>query len=276
MRPITPPKFIWDPIAHDDIDGSWPKKQAYYQTWDIMKVDDIHGSKPRSLTGTWATWFNNIDYRDVTHAHFKTKRHCDPLNPSYKVRDEDGQVIDIGQIDGNAPAAIPKRETGPISLSLKTDDIVGAQSSSKGMGVFAHREWKHFRKTNTCHDIEGTTASSLQKAPKTKRVSNPLEPNYVAPGDVEYKGADRHMMDWLGEAYPPKKERVARKPPTFPDMKPEKTFQGQITDKDQLNKNRNQFYGQEGAGPNIDVNKLYQAKAAHQGSAPGVPEEIQN
>ena len=59
-------------------------------------------------------------------------------------------------------------------------------------------------------------------------------------------------------------------------MKPEKTFQGQITDKDQLNKNRNQFYGQEGAGPNIDVNKLYQAKAAHQGSAPGVPEEIQN
>ena len=32
MRPITPPKFIRDAISHDDIEGSKPKKQAYYQT----------------------------------------------------------------------------------------------------------------------------------------------------------------------------------------------------------------------------------------------------
>lgn len=32
MRPITPPKFIKDSISHDDIDGSRPKKQAYYET----------------------------------------------------------------------------------------------------------------------------------------------------------------------------------------------------------------------------------------------------
>lgn len=120
-------------------------------------------------------------------------------------------------------------------MSLKTDDIAGAQSSSKGLGVFADRERKDFRKTNACNDIAGTTASSLLKAPKTKRISNPLNPEYIAPGDVEYKGTNRHMMDWLGEAYPPRKERAAWKPPTYPDLKPEKTVQAKLTDKDQLN-----------------------------------------
>lgn len=85
MRPITPPKFIRDNIGHDDIEGSKPKKQSYYKTRDIMQVEDIHGSKPRNLTKNRGTSLSNIDYRDVTHTEFKTKRHCNPLNPTYKV-----------------------------------------------------------------------------------------------------------------------------------------------------------------------------------------------
>ena len=62
MRPITPPKFVRDAIGHDDIEGSKPKKQTYYQTRDIMKLEDIEGSKPRNLTKTRATSLSNIDY----------------------------------------------------------------------------------------------------------------------------------------------------------------------------------------------------------------------
>jgi len=50
MRPVTPPKFIRDAISHDDIEGSKPKKQAYYQTRSIMEISDIDGSKPKNLT----------------------------------------------------------------------------------------------------------------------------------------------------------------------------------------------------------------------------------
>ena len=32
MRPNTPPKFLRDNIGHDDIEGSKPKKQTYYET----------------------------------------------------------------------------------------------------------------------------------------------------------------------------------------------------------------------------------------------------
>lgn len=107
MRPITPPKFIRDQIAHDDIDGSKPRKAAYYKTWETMKVDDIQGSKPRSLTSQRNTRFSNIDYRDVTHCDFKSKRHCNPLNPTYKVRDENDKVSHIGMIEGNQPRKNP-------------------------------------------------------------------------------------------------------------------------------------------------------------------------
>ncbi len=61
-----------------------------------MNLNDIEGSKPRNLTKMRATSLSNIDYRDVTHTDFKTKRHCDPLNPTYKVRDDNNKVVHIG------------------------------------------------------------------------------------------------------------------------------------------------------------------------------------
>ena len=73
-------------------------------------------------------------------------------------------------------------------MSLATKDIQGAESSTKGLGMFSNRDRKDFRQTNFVNDIGGTSASSLLKAPKTNRMINPLNPEYVSPGDVEYKG----------------------------------------------------------------------------------------
>ena len=51
QRPSTPPKFIRDSMAVDDIDRAKPKEnvQAKIKTRETMKLDDIEGtkSKPR-------------------------------------------------------------------------------------------------------------------------------------------------------------------------------------------------------------------------------------
>jgi len=66
-----------------------------------MKINDIQGSSSRALTNQRAASYSNIDYRDVTNVEFKSKRHTNPLNPTYKVRDEDDRVVHAGPILGN-------------------------------------------------------------------------------------------------------------------------------------------------------------------------------
>ena len=49
-----------------------------------------------------------MDYRDVTHTDFKTKRHTNPLAPIYMVRDESKEkVIAIGDVKGRHPQVLP-------------------------------------------------------------------------------------------------------------------------------------------------------------------------
>lgn len=274
MRPVTPPKFLRDNINHDDIEGSKPKKQTYFETRDIMskKVES-----PRNLTHTRKASYSNMDYRDVTHAEFKTTRHTNPLDPTYKTRDDDNNVHEIGPIDGNKPLTLPNRSKGPKDMTLHTNDIFGATSSTKALGPFHDKTRKDFRKTNAIKDIEGTQVGSLMKGPATKRSTNPLVPDYVAPGDVEYKGTIRHAMDRLGDNEPPKKCRTTERKPPQKEPKPYVPNNKQL-DKNQLNKDRNTFYGYPGTvGPDIDTNKLYQAtKLNKEGKGPGVPDDLKN
>ena len=88
----------------------------------------------------------------------------------------------------------------------------------------------------------------------------------------------RHAMDRLGEEKQSKKDKPARGKPKYPDLTQPSEFRGvKPTDKEQLNTNRNKFYGYEGAGPSIDVNKLYQAsKNTAQPKGPGVSKDLQN
>ena len=48
-----------------------------------------------------------MDYRDVTHIDFKTKRHTNPLEPTYIVRDDKENKIDIGRVLGSEPNVLP-------------------------------------------------------------------------------------------------------------------------------------------------------------------------
>jgi hypothetical protein len=55
------------------------------------------------------------------------------------IRDENGNLFEIGQVEGSKPNVLPpeKKDEKFKSTSLKTDDIQGAKAGSKGKGVFA-------------------------------------------------------------------------------------------------------------------------------------------
>ena len=77
-----------------------------------MDISDIEGAKPfakkmRTQSVAPIPRPDKMDYRDVTHIDFKTKRETNPLDPSYKVRDEDGKVVDYGAVSGSTSNCLP-------------------------------------------------------------------------------------------------------------------------------------------------------------------------
>ena len=54
------------------------------------------------------------------------------------VRDEDGRIGSIGEIEGCKSVTLPpERKRGPLVSNLDVQDIDGAKSGSKGLGPFA-------------------------------------------------------------------------------------------------------------------------------------------
>jgi hypothetical protein len=107
------PKFIRDSINIKDIDGAGPRKIKFYETRNIMKIGDIEGSSPhkrrerRSLPR-----YNYLDYSDVQKVEeFTSTRHTNPLQPTYKHRNDKDEVIKIGEIEKSSPSVFMPRKT---------------------------------------------------------------------------------------------------------------------------------------------------------------------
>ena len=94
------PRYIKDALCLDDIPGTRPVKKKHLDiaTRDVLSVTDIPGTVARVRHASRAhpeevaKFFNPIDYRDVTHCDFKTKRSTNPLSPTYPHRDDDGAL----------------------------------------------------------------------------------------------------------------------------------------------------------------------------------------
>lgn len=69
---MTPPKFIRDQIANDDIDGAKPVKKRHYETRDILSVSDIDGAKTKGVYQRTRTQYDGFNYHDVTKKQFAT------------------------------------------------------------------------------------------------------------------------------------------------------------------------------------------------------------
>jgi hypothetical protein len=68
---------------------------------------------------------------------------------------------------------------------LEIKDIPGTAAGSRRKGNFHSIDRQQFRNTNNITEIEGGNPGSLKKSIITKRVVNPLNPNYVLPGSSE-------------------------------------------------------------------------------------------
>ena len=137
-RPPTPPKFIRDQITNEDIDGAKPKKTKYYETRNIMNVNDIEGTKGKK-TYVRQTSYDSFNYNDITKTKFVTNRSVNPLNPSYMVRNDQGQLVDYGEIPGSSPKRQFIRSKGEFFGNLEVRDIPGTAVGSTRVGVFKER-----------------------------------------------------------------------------------------------------------------------------------------
>ena len=66
---------------------------------------------------------------------------------------------------------------------MRTEDIAGAQASTKGLGIFANVKRREEIKCSLDNsDVHGAQVSSLKKGPVTNRRTNPLLMDYKYPG----------------------------------------------------------------------------------------------
>lgn len=189
------------------------------------------------------------------------------------MRNEDGTTSTIGKIENSTSHKIPERKRGPLSSSLETGDIAGAQTGTKNLGVFATFKRKDYGKTNDISDIAGSTVGSLRKGPATKRISNPLNPDYQMPGGSEFK--ETHAFGNTGQQVVAGTTPISSQTQFAHRVKPPIAMPHNIN-REHFKRDRNQFYGEEDKNfADVDFNKLYKAtKNPNPGGAPQVAPDL--
>ena len=110
-REPTPPKFIRDGLNNEDIEGARTRKEKYFETREIMKIEDIDGTKPKKVYVRQSN-YDSFNYFDITKTKFTSSRTINPLMPTYQVKDENNNLIQIGEIPGSSPKKMPMRSQG--------------------------------------------------------------------------------------------------------------------------------------------------------------------
>lgn len=181
--PPYEPRFVRDNIKVDDIEGAKPRKIVSQNVLrESLKNNDVKDSWPRKPY-IRKTKYEFMDYRDVTHTEFKTRRSTNPLEPNYRMKFLDGSKVSFGPIEGNKPL-VGSQYMYKVPFNLKVDDITGTNPGSKN-------KYKKYMGTNSCYDISdivGTKSGTLLKGISTKRHTNPLRPKYKYLGEEELKG----------------------------------------------------------------------------------------
>ena len=145
---------------------------------------------------------NSLDVRDINYKeNHLFKRETNPLDPKYNY---DWQMTEVNEdrkinyLNFNNIGNYPK-ELHPYklkkNLNLDTYDIPGAQTGTKS--PLSKIELRYGRKLNYIKDdIEGSHPGSLIKGIKTKRNTNPLEPDYpLIKGKIYEYGKERDNLN---------------------------------------------------------------------------------
>jgi hypothetical protein len=173
------PKFIRNGLNIDDIDRAHPKRNQKRYYYNGFKNQEIEGAKAKKKKIRNSD-YNNIDYSDVTNFKFTSKRNSNPLDPEYLLDYGKGEKFIHGNIEGSKPTPFhPMIYSNP--MNLKTDDVPGAQIGTKN-------KFNKFTSMNhnlNLSDIHNAQSGSLKKGINTFRKTNPLNPEYKFPGNVE-------------------------------------------------------------------------------------------
>ena len=175
-KPPTPMKFYGDrQMDISDITGSKPKGPRRPRARDLqMDTRDIEGStsdyKASKLKRRDAPRdFNDVS--DIMSTGFKTTRTTNGLQPTYVVN---------GMVVQDDPGMKPKkliRERRDNRDFHNPSDIEGANSAYK-LSKYANR--RQIRNPVAIDDIPGAGADTVRNALRTKRVTNPNNPNYTS------------------------------------------------------------------------------------------------
>lgn len=197
VKPSTPPRFIRDSINIDDIEGCKP---SVYSKWQTRNTDI------KDIFGATAMPKRNLNKPDLMNPKdinsievFESKRVTNPLMPEYLCRNEDNQVVVIGEVEGSKPRRMVNLKQVPHSRHLSTGDIEGATAGTKGNGPIGTKLRNYLRSPNEITDIEGAQAGTFKKGITTIRATNPLDPSYTwmteDPADMPPKPAETMTND---------------------------------------------------------------------------------
>ena len=80
-------------------------------------------------------------------------RSVNPLQPIYQIKDENGNLVDYGNIEGSSPKKTKERANFQLYSSMRVNDIQGTDVGSKTAGNFHSRSRKDWKNTNSLQDI---------------------------------------------------------------------------------------------------------------------------
>ena len=202
--PPEVPKFLRDTLDVRDIPGATAKKRQvicetehnYMDVYRRNRDDDILLSHKKLYKGNKNRIYNSLDFRDVYKNPPFSNRHTNPLEPRYRydykmaeINSNGKNKIDslvYGEIEGNRPVVFSKYNNERYGKGMNTNDIQGAQPSTKSS--YAKFEIKHKHPLKySAEDIVGAHHDTLLKSMITTRNTNPLDPKYQFLGD---KGMD--------------------------------------------------------------------------------------
>jgi len=203
IRPVTPPRFVRDPMHHDDIAGSRSYTRQLQAAdcrppRDPLKCDDIDGTRAKIHVPATVTTNRPLSLslrsEDISKVRPVSQRHTDPLQPIYVHatqtsltspdvlcgRGESGrhETILIGPIDGAQPRTRPPPRQAQNLYNLRTDDI--SSSNADGWRWPDRPKRTTFRLPTRTDDVPGAQADSKKSdfQRKTSRHSHPVERDY--------------------------------------------------------------------------------------------------
>ncbi|CAG9312313.1 unnamed protein product [Blepharisma stoltei] len=252
-RPITPPKFVRDSIQITDIDGTKPEAYFKWQTRNSMNITDIDGARPKPDKKPKKP--NFMDPRDINKGDVvEYGRNTNPLMPQYSVRDYEGKLVTIGEVEGSKPKVLINKSTSPHQRHLNTQDIDGAVPGTVGLGPIGKKDRNEYRQTTNTQDILGAQAGTLKKGITTLRSTHPLDPSYkwvtedetLRNGQLTNYTVD-HTKYW-GYAETPRREDQLSRQSTLPPPTG-------LSKDSEFKVNARKFYANDEDDPNIGFSK---------------------